>query len=90
VSSPQHSWWHQYPDAQIKSEHVCEANFYNGDPLAWLADVLARIADIPQSQLPEATLSSRATRGPQRMLTFGPLDNQKELNLSSHSELRNF
>ncbi len=23
------------------------------DPLAWLADVLARIADIPQSRLPD-------------------------------------
>jgi transposase len=32
---------------------ITTAKLNDVDPLAWLADVLARIADIPQSQLPE-------------------------------------
>jgi transposase len=32
---------------------IMTAKLNDVDPLAWLADVLARIADIPQSRLPE-------------------------------------
>ena len=32
---------------------IITAKLNDVDPLAWLADVLARIADIPQSRLPE-------------------------------------
>jgi hypothetical protein len=32
---------------------IATAKLNDVDPLAWLADVLARIADIPQSRLPE-------------------------------------
>jgi hypothetical protein len=32
---------------------IMTAKLNDADPLAWLADVLARIADIPQSRLPE-------------------------------------
>jgi transposase len=32
---------------------IMTAKLNDVDPLAWLADVLARIADIPQSQLHE-------------------------------------
>jgi transposase len=32
---------------------ITTAKLNDVDPLAWLADVLARIADIPQSRLPE-------------------------------------
>jgi len=32
---------------------IMTAKLNDIDPLAWLADVLARIADIPQSRLPE-------------------------------------
>lgn len=32
---------------------IATAKLNNVDPLAWLTDVLARIADIPQSRLPE-------------------------------------
>jgi transposase len=32
---------------------IATAKLNDVDPLAWLANVLARIADIPQSRLPE-------------------------------------
>lgn len=32
---------------------ISTAKLNDIDPLAWLADVLARIADLPQSRLPE-------------------------------------
>jgi hypothetical protein len=32
---------------------IMTAKLNDADPLAWLADVLARIADIPQSRLPK-------------------------------------
>ena len=32
---------------------IMTAKLSDIDPLAWLADVLARIADIPQGRLPE-------------------------------------
>ena len=33
--------------------HISTAKLNDVDPLAWLADVLTRIADIPQSRLPD-------------------------------------
>jgi hypothetical protein len=39
--------------AAVMASLIMTAKLNNIDPLAWLADVLRRIADLPQSRLPE-------------------------------------